>query len=133
MKLNAPDLTCLYCSGKGARVRELRLVLNGLTLEKPSQVLLHCGCLSPNLKALHAALDKSGVLEQWPWDDLKDLRTPRAEGGPEPILVGNPLPAQLDLRGIPNLSSLPKPPPKPMEMPVSVPNPAKTKKRKAKG
>lgn len=114
MKLNAPDLKCDFCKGTGLRLRELRLVVKDRVMNTPARAALHCSCLSPELKALHEGLDKESVLRDWPWDELKDLKTPKAEGGPEPVLLGCPFP--LDFI-----------PPKRKEMPAS-PEPAPQKK-----
>lgn len=115
MNLTTPDLNCTHCKGKGLRARKLHLVLNGEVVPSITVVALHCSCLCPELKTLHEKLDKDYVLREWPWDELKDLRIPRAKDGPEPELLGCPFP--------PNFS----PPPR-MQIPKPFPRPAPEKK-----
>jgi len=131
MNLNAPDTNCQYCKGTGARVRPLKLVFDGTASAVDSQVQLHCGCLSPELATRHEAFDNDPVLRDWPWDTLKDLTTPQADGGPTPIILGDPFPFPITPLNPPPTKP-PEPAPEPAPAPVSVPNPAKVKKKKSR-
>jgi len=125
--LNAPDVNCLHCRGKGARVRELKLVLEGTVTDSTAQVLLHCSCLAAELVAAHDLLEVDGVLRDWPWADLEGQVPPKADNGPEIEVVGCPYPAAISVAPS-------SPPAKPVEpVPDSVPNPAKAKRKKSKG
>lgn len=127
MKLNTPDPKCVHCQGKGLRARDLHLVINGQALPNTTKVALHCGCLSPELKVLHEWLDKTPILKSWPWDELKDLRIPRAKDGLEPELLGCPFPSTFAPPPSPKPSvarATPKPAPKKEE-----PAPVKPKRR----
>jgi hypothetical protein len=126
MNLNAPDLSCAYCKGKGARVRSLHMVVNGQVLSATTTSALHCGCLSPELKALHEGLDKEDILRDWPWDELKDLKIPRVEGGPEPKVVSCPFPVFFNSPFTP-AKAAPEPAPKKKE-----PAPEKPQKRRGR-
>jgi hypothetical protein len=127
MKLIAPDLKCAHCKGVGARARDLKLVLNGAEMSSPTKVLLHCGCLNPKLKELHAELDTAPVLKAWPWEELKGVTTPKAEDGPEPWKVESPFPIPVAPTNIPTkpVEVKPSAAEEPKPTPVTVKKPRK--------
>lgn len=133
MKLNAPDVNCSHCKGTGARRRELRLVVNGKELSKPSHVTLHCGCLSAELKKLHEALGPNAVLQEWPWDKLRDLEIPKASDGPEPTKIGSPFPIVVKVPRIPVVDRIDNKPLPPQQIgppaPAPEPEPEMPKKK----
>jgi hypothetical protein len=124
MNLNAPDLNCPFCKGTGLRVRDVRFVMNNQVARSAAKAALHCGCLSPELKELHAALDNENIFKTWPWDELKGIVPPRAKDGPEPALLGNPFPIGF----VPTKPQLAKEPAPEMKEPA----PAKPRKRQGR-